>query len=254
MFGGRSHEPPTNQVPMLYAFNTTICPTVGLTYHTRLISEATARDIATAKTVTSAIGHEATAQVASVVLGQAITVNRIAAEMVAGDEAICIKLRGRAPEGVILTREQMDEIGYDIVHMLATGTTSPAAIELSRWADPDTYYNWPGSPPHDIEFTTPIVLRRLESEQAEKVRAQLEAGISYNGSDPAGMLRTSMLTMLRRVVHEHLNEAVAAVRGEGGKVTDDDLGRMRQELVDRLLVQISEHGLQVHCGYGERDG
>ena len=57
MFGGRSHEPPTNQVPMLYAFNTTICPTVGLTYHTRLISEATARDIATAMTVTSAIGR-----------------------------------------------------------------------------------------------------------------------------------------------------------------------------------------------------
>ena len=68
------------------------------------------------------------------------------------------------------------------------------------------------------------------------------------------MLRTTMLTTLSRLVHEHLNEAVAEVRGEGGKVTDDDLGRMRQELVDRLLVQISEHGLQVHCGYGERDG
>ena len=73
------------------------------------------------------------------------------------------------------------------------------------------------------------------------------------GSDPAGMLRVSMLTMLRRIVHEHLDAAVASVHGEGRKVSVDDLGRMRQELVDRLLVQISEHGLQVDCGYGERD-
>ena len=73
------------------------------------------------------------------------------------------------------------------------------------------------------------------------------------GSAPAGMLRVSMLTMLRRIGHEHLDAAVASVHGEGRKVSVDDLGRMRQELVDRLLVQISEHGLQVDCGYGERD-
>lgn len=170
---------------MLYLFNTTICPTAGLTYHTRFVSEAAARVIFERAFPTSdrarleaeggagwlsAIGHDATAQVATSILGHHIPVSRIAAVMAAGDE----------------------------------------------------------------------------------VKAQLEAGISYQGSDPAGMLRVSMLTMLRRIVHEHLDSAVADIRSNG-KVTGDDLCRMRASLTARLLDQIGELGEEVDCGRGEQD-
>lgn len=248
-------------VPVLYIFNTTICTTPGLSYHTRLVSEGEARSIMQRfapdevwengpTPVTSAIGHEATAQVASAVLGRPIPVNRVPAAMVTNDEALCIKLRGRAPEGVILSRSEMEAIGYDIVHMLARGTSSPAAEIAGRWLDP---YGWEqGAPPADIEFSVPHMERRLQEEIDAKVKAQIEAGIAYQGSDPAGMLRVSMLTMLRRIVHEHLDASVADAR-RGGKVTDDDLRRMRSSLIDRLVDQINERGEEVDCGRGEQD-
>lgn len=248
---------------MLYIFNTTICTTPGLTYHTRLISEATAREIferffppadrerceaENGCRWLSAIGHDATAQVATSILGYDVPVSRITAAMKAGDEALCVKLRGRAPEGVILTREQMDEIGYDIVHMLARGTTSPAAEIASRWLDP---HGWEqGAPPVDIEFSVPQMERRIHEEIDAKVKAEREAGISYQGSDPAGVLRTSMLTMLRRLVHEHLDFAIADTRRDG-KVTDDDLLRMRSGIIDRLVDQLNERGETIDCGRGE---
>lgn len=74
----------------------------------------------------------------------------------------------------------------------------------------------------------------------------------YQGSDPAGMLRSSMLTMLRRLVHEHLDSSVADARSNG-KVTDDDLRRMRASLTAHLLDQIGELGEEVDCGRGEQD-
>lgn len=62
--------------------------------------------------ILSAIGHEATAQAASELLGIAIPVNRIQYVQGAYDIALCLKIKGRLPEGVVLTREEMDKIGY----------------------------------------------------------------------------------------------------------------------------------------------
>jgi hypothetical protein len=119
-------------MPTLYIFNTTICTTPGLTYATRIASSAVAREIMArfGGSYISAIGHEATAQVASAILEVSVPANRFAAEMQAGDEALCIKLRGRAPEGVILTRAQMEEIGYDIVHMIVGDPMSTPASPI----------------------------------------------------------------------------------------------------------------------------
>lgn len=110
---------------MLYIFNTTIAPTPGLTYHTRIITAHEARDLVSRTPTTSAIGHEATAQIATVVLGTPVNVNRIAAKMVAGDSAICVKLRGRTAEGVILSAEEVESIGYDLVLMEAVRRPYP---------------------------------------------------------------------------------------------------------------------------------
>lgn len=100
-----------------YIFNTTIVPNPGL-YMDEIITEMAAQIVlAGAGEVVSAIGHDSTAQLASTVLGREVPVNRIPATMQIGDSAVCIKLRGRAPEGAILDRAQVEAIGYDL-HLL----------------------------------------------------------------------------------------------------------------------------------------
>jgi hypothetical protein len=61
----------------------------------------------------SAIGHESTAAVISTLLGVEVGMNRIQYQQQPGDTALIFKLKGRAPEGAILTVEEIDEIGYE---------------------------------------------------------------------------------------------------------------------------------------------
>jgi hypothetical protein len=61
----------------------------------------------------SAIGHQATAEVLSELLGVKVDVNRINYEQGVGDLAVVFKLRGRIQEGTILSRADIDAIGYD---------------------------------------------------------------------------------------------------------------------------------------------
>lgn len=62
--------------------------------------------------VLSAVGHESTAQILTDLLGIEIRVNRIQFAQAVGQEALVFKLHGRAPEGVILGREEVEAIGY----------------------------------------------------------------------------------------------------------------------------------------------
>ncbi len=61
---------------------------------------------------TSAVGHQATAEILSTLLEVEVPVNRIQYEQGLEDVALVFKLLGRAPEGVILTREEVEAIGY----------------------------------------------------------------------------------------------------------------------------------------------
>ena len=61
----------------------------------------------------SAIGHESAAQIMSELLEEQVAVNRIQYTQDEADIAICFKLKGRAPEGVILSREDIEAIGYE---------------------------------------------------------------------------------------------------------------------------------------------
>jgi hypothetical protein len=61
----------------------------------------------------SAVGHESTAQVLSSLLGVPVPVNRIQYVQQASDLAIVFKLRGRPPEGRVLTVQEIEGIGYD---------------------------------------------------------------------------------------------------------------------------------------------
>lgn len=63
--------------------------------------------------VISAVGHESTAAILSELLYREVKVNRIEFKQEIGDVAIIFKLRGRPPEGKILTRKEIEEIGFD---------------------------------------------------------------------------------------------------------------------------------------------
>lgn len=99
---------------MITLLNTSILTTCGqfdyspadLTEVRRLLSENNDEFV-------SAIGHESTAQILSDLLGLPVAVNRIQYAQQVGDIAVIFKLRGRAPEGVILSREEVERIGYD---------------------------------------------------------------------------------------------------------------------------------------------
>lgn len=61
----------------------------------------------------SAIGHESTAVIISTLLNIECKMNRIQYSQEAGDEALVFKLKGRPPEGTILSLQEIEEIGYE---------------------------------------------------------------------------------------------------------------------------------------------
>jgi hypothetical protein len=65
------------------------------------------------KTVQSAIGHQSTADLLSTLLGFTVSVNRVEFKQSLDDIALVFKLKRRPPEGKILTREEIEEIGYE---------------------------------------------------------------------------------------------------------------------------------------------
>lgn len=68
--------------------------------------------VADATDIDSAIGHESTAQIMTELLGVDVPLNRQMFVQQPGQQALVFKLNGRPPEGSVLTREQIDEIGY----------------------------------------------------------------------------------------------------------------------------------------------
>lgn len=63
--------------------------------------------------IQSAIGHEATAEILTELLEFPVPFNRINYIQQVGDSAVVFKLKQRMPEGVILSREEIEKIGYD---------------------------------------------------------------------------------------------------------------------------------------------
>lgn len=97
---------------MVYLFNTNIIPGEAVVRVSEITAEKAA-EIA-ADGFTSAIGHESTAAAFSEIIGHNVPVNRIQASPKGGDIAISMKINGRLPEGQILGRDQLNEIGYTL--------------------------------------------------------------------------------------------------------------------------------------------
>jgi hypothetical protein len=81
----------------------------------------------------SAVGHKSTAKIMSEVLGIGIPVNREAINPMPGDKLFCFKLKGRAPEGVVLDREQIERMGYEWLLMTYHGTLGAALDAHHRY-------------------------------------------------------------------------------------------------------------------------
>ena len=63
--------------------------------------------------ILSAIGHESTANIMSDLLVYRVEMNRIVYKQEKDDTCIVFKMRGRPPEGKILSFEEIEKIGYD---------------------------------------------------------------------------------------------------------------------------------------------
>lgn len=96
----------------LAVLNTTIATTDG-SYKIKTISLIEAIELVKSSEIDSAVGHESTAAIASELLDVSIPVNRQYFEQKEGQQALVFKLKGRAPEGVILSREEIEKIGYE---------------------------------------------------------------------------------------------------------------------------------------------
>lgn len=65
------------------------------------------------KTIQSAIGHQSTAELLAMLLGFPVAVNRMEFKHTVDDIALIFKLKGRPPEGKVLSREELEEMGYE---------------------------------------------------------------------------------------------------------------------------------------------
>ena len=92
--------------------NTTILTTDG-NYDCKTVSLEEAKKICNDGEMLSAIGHESTAQIMTELLKIEIKVNRILFSQEVGQIAVVFKLKGRPPEGKILSIEEIEKIGYE---------------------------------------------------------------------------------------------------------------------------------------------
>jgi hypothetical protein len=87
-------------------------------YRYEPLSREQARDLlaefrATQKPIHSAIGHDATARLLSVLLNHPVEMNRAEFRQSPDDLGLVFKLKGRAPEGAILSRAEIEAMGYE---------------------------------------------------------------------------------------------------------------------------------------------
>ena len=109
----------------LVLLNTSILTGYGTFSYTRLsLDEARSlvrRFQQAGKTIESAIGHQSTADLLTMLLEFPVEVNRMDFKQTTDDAGLVFKLRERAPEGRILSREELASIGYEFGLLVRIG-------------------------------------------------------------------------------------------------------------------------------------
>ncbi len=103
---------PQESSTQLYILNSPVLSSFG-DWRFEPLPVARAREVARDGFV-SAVGHPASATFLGSQLGVEVPVNRVAIEMRPGDQAIVLRLKGRLPEGTVLTDAQMQEFPFEL--------------------------------------------------------------------------------------------------------------------------------------------
>lgn len=102
---------------MLYILSAQIVPVRSGTCATvriSLLSRDEAEKLLKNNEFVSAVGHAGTAEALASLLGVTVPATRVAIFLEPGDMAIQFVLRQRLPEGVVLNRENVEEMGFDL--------------------------------------------------------------------------------------------------------------------------------------------
>lgn len=101
-----------NPSQMLYLMSTTVIPHgADGAWRMESLSPQQAAQIAQEPFV-SAVGHASSAEAMAAVLAVPVAPNRITVEPEPGDRFLCLRLLSRPPEGQILDRAAMEQIGF----------------------------------------------------------------------------------------------------------------------------------------------
>jgi hypothetical protein len=105
---------------MLYVLNSLVIPlnwqADSYTVKIKRIDVNQARQLVNQNQFISAIGHESTAKLLSMLLEIDIPTNRIQVEMISGDIGLHFVLKKRLPEGKIIEDiQELQEIGFDLI-------------------------------------------------------------------------------------------------------------------------------------------
>jgi hypothetical protein len=135
---------------MLYLMSTTVVPAESAgTWEITPVTLGAAQELVRLHEYTSAVGHASTAEAMAELLGQPVTMNRITVQPQQGDYFLCFKLLRRPPEGAILDRAQLEELGYGwavMAYTEARSSTPVARYRIGSWEGFASHIQWEQPP------------------------------------------------------------------------------------------------------------
>lgn len=135
---------------MLYLMSTTIIPAEAAgVWEVTPVTLGAAQELVRLHEYTSAVGHASTAEAMAELLQQPVAMNRITVHPQQGDYFLCFKLLRRPPEGAILGRAQLEELGFGWVVMSYTEareTTPVSRYRIGSWEGFASHIQWEQPP------------------------------------------------------------------------------------------------------------
>jgi hypothetical protein len=99
-------------MPALAILNTSILTSDGQYVMETITLDQAKQLVKDADSIDSAVGHVSTAEILTTLLDINIDVNRQMFEQQVNQTALVFKLNGRLPEGVVLSRDEIETMGY----------------------------------------------------------------------------------------------------------------------------------------------